>query len=271
MKVRYRFTFGWTAKRALKLEQIGATVDPSSDFSGECIIGVVHSAEGAPEWADVSSLIREWGGSFLVTTDFSAAEIAAADYCELQVTHANGYPQPEDDFGFRAQTYDTSKYCDECGAWAVQIAPFRVRKSLKWGRNAFLKLFWVEDAIFMHKDVWEAHLAPLGIETWPVEDTKGNVLDQIVQLRADTSVALQMDEDLGVRCPKCGRVRYTGPERGFLPAPVGNPDLPIFRSEQFFGAGHQSSNAILIRRDVVAVIQSAKLRGAKLWPCAAPE
>ncbi|UEX18032.1 hypothetical protein LMF57_18820 [Stenotrophomonas sp. SI-NJAU-1] len=271
MRVNYRSTFKWTARRALQLEQIGATVDPPSDFNGECIIGVVHSAEGAPEWGGVSSLIREWGGSSLVTTDFSAAEIAAADYCELLVTHANGYPQPEDDFGFLAQSYDTSKYCDECGAWAVQIAPFRVRKSLKWGRNAFLKLFWVEDAIFMHREVWQAHLAPLCIETWPVEDTQGNVLDHIVQLRADTSVALQIEEDLGVRCPKCGRVRYMGPERGFLPAPVGAPDLPIFRSEQFFGAGHQSSNAILIRRDVVAAIQAAKLRGAKLWPCAAPE
>lgn len=271
MKVKYRFTFGWTAARALELEQVGATVDPPSDFNGDCIIGVVHSIEGDPEWAGISSLIREWGGSSLVTTEFSAAEIAAADYCELLVTHANGYPQPEDDFGFLAQSYDTSKYCDECGAGAVQIAPFRVRKSLNWGRNAFLKLFWVEDAIFMHREAWQEHLAPLRIETWPVEDTKGNVLDHIVQLRADTSVALQMEENSGVRCPKCRRARYIGPERAFLTAPVGAPELPIFRSEQFFGAGHQSSNAILIGRDVVAAIQSAKLRGAKLWPCATPE
>lgn len=271
MKVKYRFTFGWTAGRALELEQFGATVDPPSDFNGDCIIGVVHSVEGAPEWAGISSLIRGWGGSSLVTTEFSVAEIAAADYCELLVTHANGYPQPEDDFGFLAQSYDTSRYCDECGAGAAQIAPFRVRKSLKWGRNAFLKLFWVEDAIFMHRDVWQAHLAPLRIETWPVEDTKGHVLDHIVQLRADTSVALRMEENVGVRCPKCGQVRYMGPERAFLPAPVEAPDLPIFRSEQFLGAGHQSSNAILIRQDVVAAILSAKLRGAKLWPCATPE
>ncbi|MGE8273680.1 hypothetical protein [Stenotrophomonas sp.] len=271
MKIKYRYAFSWSANKASALEQLGIVVNPSSSMDGTDCIAVAHSIEGSPGWAEASSLIRQWGGSTRITTDFSDAEISAADYCELQVTHANGYPQPEDDFGFLTQTYDTSNYCDECGAWAVQNAPFRVRKSLKWGRNAFLKLFWVEDAIFMHREVWQAHLAPLSIETWPVEDAKGNVLDHIVQLRADTSVALQMEEGLGTRCPKCGRVRYMGPERGFLPAPVGNPDLPIFRSEQFFGAGHQSSNAILIRRDVVAVIQSAKLRGAKLWPCAAPE
>ncbi|MFC6839731.1 hypothetical protein ACFQGW_07645 [Xanthomonas theicola] len=135
----------------------------------------------------------------------------------------------------------------------------------------FLKLFWVDDAYFMLTPSWREHLALLGVRSWPVEDTKGNELEGIVQLKADTRVPLAMDDMHGIQCETCGRKRYHYHRRGFFPAPAERPDLPIFRSEQYFGAGHQSSNAIIVNSKVAAVIQSAALRVIELWPCAPQE
>src|SRR5690348_17633256 len=48
--------------------------------------------------------------------------------------------------------YDTRGYCPVCGIGLSQNAPFSVRRSLKWGRNSFLRLFWVREAAFSLRD-----------------------------------------------------------------------------------------------------------------------
>jgi hypothetical protein len=54
-----------------------------------------------------------------------------------QVVHASGYPQPERDFLYLEQAYDLSARCPKCGEGAVQVAPFRIKKTLKWGGMPF--------------------------------------------------------------------------------------------------------------------------------------
>jgi hypothetical protein len=269
MKIKYRFSFAWDSARALQLENLGLKVDPPSWGQAE-VIGVSQAIEGDPGWSEASQLVRNWKGNSLVTTEFTAPEIASAEYCRLRVCHTSGYPQPETDFAYREQTFDTASFCSECGVGLVQDAPFRVLNSLKWGRNTFLKLNWVDDAYFMLRQAWEDHLAPLGVECRNVEDLRGRRLESMVQLRADISVPLIMGDVSGTNCGKCGRERYPGHCRGYFPAPSGRPNLPIFRSEQYFGANHQSSNAIIVNAQVATAIQSAGLRGVELWPCAPP-
>ncbi len=268
MKIKCRFTFRWSEARVSQLESIGlkvvSTPNPGSPLGG---IGISHVVEGAPGWTEACDLIREWGGRMTVTTEFTSAEVDGAAHCALQLVHASGYPQPEDDFAFLEQTYDVSKSCATCGEGAVQVSPFRVKRTLKWGRNAFLKLNWVEEACFMQRPVWEEHFSRFGIGVLPVEDPKGNRLDDIVQLDLGPAVPLSMGEGPGIRCDVCGRERFPWHDRGFFPAPMSPPDLPLFRSAQRFGVENQCANGMIVRADVVKVIKSAGLRGAELWPC----
>lgn len=266
MKIKYRFTFRWSETRASQLAslglKVGSTPNPGSPLGG---IGISHAVEGAPGWAEACGLIRAWDGGATVTTEFTPAEVEGASYCALELVHASGYPQPED--FYREQTYDLSRFCSECCEGAVQVSPFRVRKTLKWGRNAFLKLHWVEEACFMQRSVWEEHLSGFGIATLPVEDPKGKTLDDVVQLDLGPAVSLSMGDVDGFRCGLCGRQRFPWHDRGFFPAPVSPPDVPLFHGVQRFGVENQTANAIIVSADVVKVIKRAGLRGAELWPC----
>ncbi len=268
MKIKYRFVFKWTEARNAKLLSLRLKVEPAAPNVGE--LAVSHVVEGAPEWTEVCDLIRIWDAMVTVTTEFTAAEVDGTAHCALQLVHASGYPQPEDDFAYREQTYDVSERCSKCGEGAVQVAPFRIKRTLKWGRNAFLKLNWVEEACFMQRPVWEEHLSRFGIGVLPVEDTKGKELDDIVQLDLGPAVPLLMGEGHGIRCDVCGRERFPWHDRGFFPAPMSPPERPLFHSVQRFGVESRCANAMIVSADVVKVIKSAGLRGAELWPCMSP-
>ena len=226
--------------------------------------------EGASGWTEACDLIREWDGGTTVTTEFTPAEVDGAAHCALQLVHASGYPQPEDDFAYREQTYDVRERCSKCGEGAVQVAPFRVKRTLKWGRNAFLKLNWVAEACFMQRPVWEEHFSGLGIAVLPVEDTKGNRLDDVVQLDLGPAVPLSMGDVEGIRCDVCGRERFPWHDRGFFAAPISPPNLPLFHSVQRFGVERRCTNAMIVSAEVVKVIKYAGLRGVELWPCMSP-
>ncbi len=271
MKIKYRFTFSWSEARVSQLESIGLKVDSTPNPGGPLGgIGISHVVEGASGWTEACDLIRAWDGRTTVTTEFTAAEVDGVAHCALQLVHGSGYPQPEDDFAYLEQTYDMSKCCSTCGEGAVQVSPFRVKRTLKWGRNAFLKLNWVEEACFMQRPVWEEHLSRFGIGALPVEDTKGKELDDIIQLDLGPAVPLAMGEGHGIRCGVCGRERFPWHDRGFFPAPISPPDLPLFRSVQRFGVENACANGMIVSAEVIKVIKSAGLRGAESWPCMPP-
>jgi hypothetical protein len=227
---------------------------------------VLEIDEGAPGWSEACRLIREWKGRAQIDTEFLDSEILSAEYCVLRGRHYSGYPQPEADFAFAEATYQG--YCPQCGTSLGQVAPFKVRKTLRWGRNSFLSLFWVVDQYFMPTAVWQAHLAPLGVQANPVHDTKGQVLDGVVQLKVDVRANFDLEDVRGETCTACGREKFPAPNRGFYPSPISPPGLPIFRTGQYFGHGRIGANEVIVRSDVARAITSAKMRGAYLLPCA---
>lgn len=266
MKITYRFSISWNSTRVAQLERLGQVVEQRVPEAPDGGIAICLVEEGQPGWVEVSELIRNWKAFTYVTTEFTPEEIAGADYCRLIGEHNNGYPQPEDEF--IPVTYDTSDYCETCGTGLKQNAPFRVRNNLKWGRNDFLKLFLIPDEFFMRSEGWQSLLAPICVAAREVADVRGKPLESVIQLDIDERVALDMGDAEGQACSDCGRQRYAPHNRGFFPAPLGRPDAPIFRSQEYFGVGHSGFNCILVNASVAAFIQSKGLRGVRLWPCA---
>ena len=268
MKIRYRLAFEWKRDVVNRLQDLGVSVSPTVMNPSNGGFAVAYVDEGESGWIEAYHLVRDSGGSILYTTEFTEEEIARADYCALRPAHYSGYPQPEGDFGFRTVTYDVHRFCEACGVGLRQVAPFRVRRSLKWGRNDFLQLYWVPSEYFMKEAVWIAHLKGLGVRSNCVEDTKGRGVDGIVQLRIDDCVDMDVEDVGGVVCDRCKRVYYRPIERGFFPAPLGAPDAAIFRTRQYFGTGHNGFNEVIVNSSVAAAIIAGGLRGVKLWPCA---
>ena len=268
MKIKYRYVFNWDESYRSPLERLGVKYEAPKPSPIGLGIGVCHAEEGSEVWQEISDLVESWGGFFTVDTEFSKGEISGASYCVLRPTHISGYPQPEEDFGFLEQTFDLGDYCAECGLGARQNSSFRVKKTLKWGRNSFLQLNWVGGVCFMLASAWRDYLAPLGVQSCSVEDTQGHRLENMVQLVADARVPLTMEDVSGVVCSSCGRERYEPHTLGFFPAPAERSELPIFRSAEYFGSGHRSFNEIIVSAKVVAAIQASGLRGVRLWPCA---
>jgi hypothetical protein len=269
MKIKYRFVIDWNVAWVAELQQLGLSVSPSVRDPMNGGVAIVYVEEGHPSWAEASGLMRMWGATMTYTTEFTSAEIAGADYCALRPAHYSGYPQPEEDFGFRNTTYDRQEFCEECGVGLRQVAPFRVRRFPKWGRNAFLKLHWVSDEYFMRTELWRSHLQPLGIPSRVVEDRKGSPVDGMVQLQVDDRIDLDVDDMGGaVVCKCCNREYFIPVQRGFFPAPAGKPSAAAFRSRQYFGTGHNGFNEIIVSSSVAAAIVAGGLKGVTLWPCA---
>jgi len=266
VKVVYRFSIAWNRSRVVQLERLGLTVEqrvPEAEGGGLAICVV---EEGHPSWAETSQLMKSWKAFTYIDTEFSSEEILGAEYCHLVGEHNSSYPQPEDEF--RDVTYDTSDYCSNCGIGSTQRAPFRVRNQLKWGRNDFLRLFLVPDEFFMKAERWKDLLAPQGVAAREVADVRGKALDSVVQLDINERVALDLGDIEGEVCPACGRQRYLPHSRGFFPAPLNPPEVPMFRSQQYFGVGHSGFNCILVDASMAEFIVAKGLKGVRLWPCA---
>ena len=266
MQIKYRFTFSWEASRGEQLRALGLTVEEPQVPPGFSGIGVSHVDEGAAGWAEACSLVKLWRGGIDVSTEFTKEEIVAADYCIIRGAHYGGYPQPESDEGYQKITYSSACLCPDCGVGLEQIAPFRMRKSIRFGRNAFLYLYWVHDQIFMPHGTWEKHLAPLCVGALPVNDVKGQPMEGVIQLKVEQHSPLHLDVE-GEVCGICGRKKFLLHDRGYAPHPVDPPACPIFRSSQHFGAGAQAFNRIVVRSDVAAEIVASGLKGARLIPC----
>jgi hypothetical protein len=226
-------------------------------------------AEDHPHWSEVARLIKKFDAADIPLTKFTDEELASAQFLGFGAWH-HGYPMPDDDFGYLDITYDPKKGCRECNVGLKQIAPFRMRREPVWGRRSFMQLIWVYDEFFVTPDVWKAIFKPFGIECRPVVKNKtGAVLETVVQLEIPEIVNLHLAKNYPYEiCPICSRKKYHPGIPGFFPAPS-LTDLPIFKSEQYFGSGGSAHKAVLVSNALYRSIEKAGLRGAGFYPCAA--
>jgi len=181
-----------------------------------------------------------------------------------------GYPQPENNFKFRDITY--AEYCSCCGIHKEQIAPFRLQKIPQWKKNFdWFTINWVFDVSFVNKELYLKHLAPLGIDFWPVIDHKDDsIIEHIVQLKMpfiEDDLREYFSDYPYETCEECG---YKKPHPKYLKYfPIVNSDLPLAYTNLFFGSGASAQRRVIIRKDVVELFIKLKLIKKDtyhLWP-----
>lgn len=124
MIVIHRISLRPTEKQRSALQELGVKLPAGVALPGG---GAPHVAfdveESHPNWDALDRLFREWDVGDFVSTRFSADEVSAAKWLELVPEWHHGYPQPEQDFGFLATTYDLADWCAECGMGSSRRRP----------------------------------------------------------------------------------------------------------------------------------------------------
>ena len=201
---------------------------------------------------------------------YSKEDYDTADYFVLKNWNGCGYPQPEEDFRYESISFDAEKICTECDCGRVQTNDLRVKKLSKHGFWTFFS--WLTDEFFVSEKVYEEVFAPHGIEKRSVIKG-GKVVEGVYQL-----VIPVIDEDLDLndrehwKCQVCGETKYTMNHHHypFFPQPE-NPLPGIFKTKEYFGAGHdghQAQHQIIISKDVAdKLLKSKDLKKEWLIPC----
>jgi hypothetical protein len=125
MKIIHRISISTTRAIQKELDRLGVV-------AGEGFV-TFEVDEADERWPGVSEWVVRRHAPDFVSTKFSAAETADANWLEVVPTWHHGYPQPEDEY--MAATYDLTDYCPECGIGAKQNAPFCMKSEPRWGRN----------------------------------------------------------------------------------------------------------------------------------------
>jgi hypothetical protein len=230
--------------------------------------------ESDPAWDELRQLVPEWSAEDgcdpenfgIAHTEFSSAELKLATYLKIGAW-LHGYPQPEDDFGYRKATYDLSDFCSACGIGKKQIAPFRMKGEPKWGTRHILQMNWVFDQFFVRPEVWNDVFEPFGIGFRQVVNHRnGADLTSVVQLDITARVQTRCMNNPSEDCPACGRKKYFPVTRGMFPAIDEIAPAHAAKSIEYFGSGASAWNAVLISARLFQAIQKARLKGAVFTP-----
>src|SRR5262245_17991266 len=105
------------------LDRLEIPYEYEESIVGKTIFLLISEAHA--KWPALSERLEELGVFPTVELSFTQAEIRASPWCRLAATGHFGYPQSDDDFGYRVLTYDADASCMTCDVGKVQRAPFR--------------------------------------------------------------------------------------------------------------------------------------------------
>lgn len=265
MKIVHRIGVALSEVPRARLAEVG--VFPGKDWAG---VAAFDISESDDRWPAIERLLEEVTASDIVTTKFTEREETSAEWLVLEPDWHCGYPQPdEDEFGYRAATYDLTDYCEKCGIGARQIAPFQMKGEPKWGERNILQMNWVFDEYFVTPEVWERVFRPFGIPSRPVLRSKNHQeLESVVQLVLSDEATVDHGCLKPTECPCCSRIKYEPFVRGFFPRLFEAPKGPMGRTLEWFGTGGRAFREVLISQQLRAKMKEKSVRGASFWPVA---
>jgi hypothetical protein len=267
LQILHRIAFVAREADLREIDRLGVKLHPTGLVPAGFIS--FDASESAANWPAVREWLERTGfGEHWVRTVFTKQEIDEARWLNLQPDWHHGYPQPDDDFGYTRTTYDPSDYCTSCGVGGHQKAPFVMAGEPKWGTRSILQLNWVFDEYFVTPEVAKTLFEPFGIGSRPVLNRRGSELQTAVQLIVDERVSIRTDGLASETCSRCGRVKYLPISRGPLPALVAEPVGHMARTNEVFGSGGRSFNAVIVTQALARAIRAAGVKGVSFRPVA---
>src|SRR5215469_17498563 len=196
MKIIHRFSLA-----AKDSDSRAALASLGIQLKEQPLIAIFEIEESDSRWPQVEEWSERSRRPRVTRTVFTPAEIAAARWLALRPSWHYGYPQPDEgSFGYRRATYDLSDWCPACGIGLRQVAPFQMKGEPAWGKNSLLQMNWVFDEFFATPDLWEKLFRPYGVGMRSVLGPRGRELETVVQLVADSVVAVVTDDLAAVHC-----------------------------------------------------------------------
>lgn len=261
MKIVHRISFSTDQKLRRELSLLGFEVN-------EGFITLEINEEDS-RWQAMSSFAKKNKFADIVETKFTNSELFEAEWLVMEPTWHNGYPLPDDDFGYLNVTYDLSSYCSECGIGAVQKHPFHVKGEPKWGTKQIMQLNWVFEEFFVKPSLWKDVFQDFGIEYIPViQHNSGKVLNDVVQLKLENVTCYDccLDNHLFSVCSKCSGKKYHPFVRGKFPSFESYSDEYPFKTKEFFGSGALASRVIIIPKKLFLRLAEKRVRGIRFTP-----
>ncbi len=239
---------------------------------GASYLVVFDIAETDPSWSAISLLVEQKRASDLYDTVFTSEEILAADWLRLKPTFEHGYPQPEDTFEWRDNTY--SFVCPECGIVDKQKAPFYLKKEPKMGKNDFLSLYWAY-TMFSAPKVF-ARFNENQFQGYVEREVMIQQTNQASQLITQLDVLSIASEGLAEEdklqpetCPVCGITKYLYHKRGYMHIARSaiRSDVDFQLTHEWFGSGGKAGfREFLVSQRVAQLILGEGWRGVALKP-----
>jgi len=185
----------------------------------------------------------------IIGTEFTEQETEEAKILVFRGIWATGYPQPKDTIKFSNNTYVNS--CPNCGIHGEQKAPFQMEEP-KLGKHKIMQLNWINDEIFVERDLYEKLFKNFGIEMREALLYKKNVpVRSVIQLNIPKAkFEFNMNEIEFSICPICAQKKYSPVVNGFFPTPI-ESNFHIIRTREYFGSGHSAFNKILLSHELM--------------------
>ena len=264
MRIYHYICFNASPDHVTELERVGISIKAknSAAFS-------VYDDDS--RWPEVQCLLNSWHVKWRDHIEYSDEDLSSSAYLHIIGAPEAAIPHPEKKSGWKAATYDLSKYCGTCGSHKLQIHPFQLIEAPKFGTDDVVSLYWVYDEYFVRTEIWNRVFQPFGIESLPVLRHESRLpLETVVQLKIDDISQFPLDAgdkwDSSV-CAVCGQKKNCGsPRTPYFPQFVGNPEGHLFKTQELFGAGLISARAVVCSNELDRVRMSAGVRGLKFEP-----
>lgn len=216
-------------------------------------------------------LVRDFQtGLSLITSRvvFEKSEVINAKHATMYVRWMNGYPQPEDGFGYLEASYDLTDYCAECGVGARQVSPIMVRREPIWKQRMFMGINWLPDVVIVRLDVFESVFRPYCSEGFPLLTFRDRQpIESAVQLSNLPSIEIDTTELVGITCARCARIRYNFDILNFEPSPKRRVE-GIAISDIWFGTGASAFRKVYVGQSLLEKLIDCRDRSLVLTPCA---
>ena len=228
--------------------------------------------EENPAFVAIKRLLS--GDHTYIGTKFTPNEIAQAEWSIVWANHSIDNVRCGN---FAWSEEYVADLCKNCGTGWRQVAPFRIKKEPKLGKNVFanfgsaFELFCapvVLEAFKKHGfSSFETKPLILNKEDCPAESLKQLIITEVAQ-PAVAEELVEHERYSQTDCPVCGRTWHAHYTRGALPLRRSalNPKLDFQLTNEWFGNGRTARREILFSRRAVNLALENNWQGIQFIP-----